>query len=195
MHGKKKKPVMRAVKTLKAAAATATDRAEFVREAECMLDFDHPNVTCIVGVAVQQPPWLTVLEFMEHGDLHLVLISADKKGVGIETGELLDMCLQLGAGCGYISSLRLVHMDIAARNCLLGANNHVKLADFGLTRPMDKGKDYYKLKERLKISVKWCAVEALEKHIFNEKSDVWPVKETLPTENLLEDTGGLRRLP
>lgn len=33
MHGKKKKPVMRAVKTLKAAAASATDRAEFVREA------------------------------------------------------------------------------------------------------------------------------------------------------------------
>jgi hypothetical protein len=41
-----------------------------------MLDFDHENVTCIVGVAVQQPPWLTVLEFMEHGDLRDVVMSA-----------------------------------------------------------------------------------------------------------------------
>jgi len=166
-------PVMRAVKTLKAAAATAADRQEFVREAECMLDFDHDNVTRIMGVAVQQPPWLTVLEFMEHGDLREVVISADKKGVVIETGELLDMCMQLGQGCGYISSLRLVHMDIAARNCLLGGSNSVKLADFGLTRPMDKGQDFYRLKERLAISIKWCAVEALEKKCFNEKTDCW----------------------
>jgi serine/threonine protein kinase len=69
-------PVMRAVKTLKAANANAADRQEFIREAECMFDFDHPNVTCIMGVAVQQPPWLTVLEFMEHGDLREVVISA-----------------------------------------------------------------------------------------------------------------------
>jgi len=110
---------------------------------------------------------------MEHGDLREVVISADKKGVVIETGELLDMCMQLGQGCGYISSLRLVHMDIAARNCLLGGSNSVKLADFGLTRPMDKGQDFYRLKERLAISIKWCAVEALEKKCFNEKTDCW----------------------
>lgn len=164
--------VMRAVKTLKGAAGP-NDRAEFVREAEVMLDFDHANVTCIVGVAVQQPPWLTVLEFMEHGDLRDVVMSAASKGVALLTGELLDMCIQLGQGCGYIASLRLVHMDIAARNCLLGTDNLVKLADFGLTRPMDKGKDYYKLKERLAISIKWCAVEALEKKCFSEKTDVW----------------------
>lgn len=39
----------------------------------------------------------------------------------------------------YISSKRLVHMDIAARNMLLGNGNLIKLADFGLTRPMDPG--------------------------------------------------------
>jgi hypothetical protein len=29
-----------------------------------MLDFDHPNLVRLVGVAVQQRPWLTVIEFM-----------------------------------------------------------------------------------------------------------------------------------
>jgi hypothetical protein len=38
---------------------------------------------------------------------------------------------------------------------------------------MDKGETFYRLKERLAISIKWCAVEALEKKCFDEKTDVW----------------------
>ena len=30
-----------------------------------MLDFDHPNLVTLIGVAVQQRPWLCVLEYME----------------------------------------------------------------------------------------------------------------------------------
>lgn len=60
--------IPRAIKLLKGGASTA-DRDEFVREAETMLDFDHDNVIRIVGVAVQQSPWLSVLEFMCYGDL------------------------------------------------------------------------------------------------------------------------------
>jgi hypothetical protein len=65
-----KKP--RAIKLLKG-GASVTDRDEFVREAETMLDFDHDNVIRIIGVAVQQSPWLSVLEFMCYGDLQCVL--------------------------------------------------------------------------------------------------------------------------
>ena len=68
------KKVQRAVKTLKGAASLA-DRDEFVRESEVMLDFDHDNVTRIVGVAVQQMPWLSVLEFMMYGDLQKLVRS------------------------------------------------------------------------------------------------------------------------
>lgn len=38
---------------------------------------------------------------------------------------------------------------------------------------MDPGQNYYRLKERLTISVKWSAFEALKMKIFNEKSDLW----------------------
>lgn len=30
-----------------------------------MIDLNHPNIVQLVGVAVQQRPWLTVLEFIE----------------------------------------------------------------------------------------------------------------------------------
>merc|ERR1712216_806311 len=143
------------------------------REAEVMLNFDHDNVTRIIGVCVQQAPWLTVLEFMPYGDLKEVFRSCKTKGIEVTSGECLDMAKQLCRGCGYVISLRLFHMDIAARNCLLGAENRVKLADFGLTRKMDPGATSYRLKEKLSISIKWTALEALERKYFDEKSDVW----------------------
>jgi len=164
--------VQRAIKLLKGGAST-TDRNEFVREAEIMLDFEHDNVLQLVGVAVQQSPWLTVLEFMCYGDLQKLVRSCKTKQLALERGEMLDICAKVCRGCGYIISLRLVHMDIAARNVLVGAKNTVKVADFGLTRPMDKGQNYYRLKERLTLSVKWSAYEALRRKMFNEKSDVW----------------------
>jgi serine/threonine protein kinase len=89
---------------------------------------------------------------------------------------MLDICTKVCMGCKYITSLRLVHMDIAARNVLVGDKNTVKVADFGLTRPMDKGQNYYRLKERLTISVKWSSVEALKRKVsspFFSISTTW----------------------
>jgi len=40
-------------------------QAEFLKEAEQMVGLEHPNIVKIVGVAVQQRPWLTVLEFVD----------------------------------------------------------------------------------------------------------------------------------
>eukprot|EP00039_Didymoeca_costata_P030411 m.29413 g.29413 ORF g.29413 m.29413 type:complete len:785 (-) comp8099_c0_seq4:166-2520(-) len=168
----KTKQIPRAVKMLKS-NATHSARNEFVREAETMLKFDHDNVTRIVGVAVQQPPWLSVLEYMQYGNIRDVVVSADQKGVELSVAEKMDMCYQLCKGCGYVSSIGLVHMDIAARNVLLGHENLIKLADFGLTRPMDPNCTYYRLKEKLAISIKWAALEALERKCFDEKTDVW----------------------
>ena len=38
---------------------------EFLRESEIMLNFNHINLVRLIGVAVQQRPWLCVLEYME----------------------------------------------------------------------------------------------------------------------------------
>jgi hypothetical protein len=48
-----------------------------------------------------------------------------------------------------------------------------KVADFGLTRELDEGVDYYKLKETAKLPIKWMAMESLETRIFSQGSDVW----------------------
>lgn len=162
-------PVMRAVKTLKSGGG----RQEFIREAECMIGFDHANVNQIVGLAVQQPPWLYVFEYMEHGDVREFILSAYHKGATLEVGELLRICMQIAAGCEYLASLRLVHMDIAARNCLLGANNVVKVSDFGMTEALSPGKSYHKADPSAVFAARWAPPEVHESKCFSEKTDVW----------------------
>ena len=39
-----------------------------------MLQMQHPNVVRMIGVAIQQKPWLCVLEFMFYGDLRAAVL-------------------------------------------------------------------------------------------------------------------------
>lgn len=44
------------------------------------------------------------------------------------------MAAQIAAGMAYLESQNYIHRDLAARNVLVGDNNIVKIADFGLAR-------------------------------------------------------------
>ena len=43
-----------------------------------MLQLQHPNVVRMIGVAIQQKPWLCVLEFMYYGDLRAAVLVREK---------------------------------------------------------------------------------------------------------------------
>lgn len=52
--------------------------------------------------------------------------------------------MQISAGMAYLSAQRFVHRDLACRNCLVGCNLIVKIADFGMSRDVYTC-DYYKV--------------------------------------------------
>ena len=164
--------IERAVKLLRN-AASANDKANFLREAETMLMLQHRNLVELVGVAVQQRPWLMVVEYMRYGDLRTVLRTLSEKAIILHPSEKIDWCMQIAAGMRFVASKHLIHMDLAARNCLLGTGNLVKISDFGLTRAMEPGKDHLVLRETLRLPIKWLALECVSEKIFSEASDVW----------------------
>ena len=61
--------------------------------------------------------------------------------------------------------------DLAARNVLVGDNNVVKIADFGLARLLKE--DEYDARAGARFPIKWTAPEAANFSRFSIKSDVW----------------------
>merc|ERR1712156_802689 len=78
------------------------------------------------------------------------------KGKLLKLPQLIDMSAQVAGGMAYLESQNYIHRDLAARNVLVGDNNIVKIADFGLARLIKE--DEY---------------EARGGGRFSIKSDVW----------------------
>ena len=45
----------------------------------------------------------------------------------------------------YLENMQFVHRDLAARNILVVNEDFVKISDFGMSRAMGAGSDYYKV--------------------------------------------------
>ncbi|KAF6775025.1 hypothetical protein AHF37_04260 [Paragonimus kellicotti] len=73
----------------------------------------------------------------------------------------------------YLEKEGYIHRDLAARNILVGENNTVKVADFGLARIVDGADETYTAKQGTQFPIKWTAPEAALLGRFTVKSDVW----------------------
>lgn len=103
--------------------ASASDRMEFVREAETMVTIGaQPNIVRMIGVAVQQRPWLVILEYCLYGDLSDVVKALGRRKIALTAGEQLHVGEQLANGLAFIASKRYVALLLSA------ARHHIRSA-------------------------------------------------------------------
>ena len=155
-----------AVKTLK--PGTMQPQA-FLEEAHIMKKLRHPKLIQLYAVCTQEEPIYIITELMPHGSLLNHLQSSH--GRRLQLPQLIDMAAQIAAGMAYLEMHNYIHRDLAARNILVGENNVVKVADFGLARLI--ADDEYNAHEGAKFPIKWTAPEAALYNRFSIKSDVW----------------------
>ncbi len=90
--------------------------------------------------------------------------------------ELPSFSYQIAAGMAYLSSIGIVHRDLACRNVLVDADKALKITDFGMSRETE---DIYVQKSKGRVPYKWMAIESIIAREFTSASDVWSFGITL----------------
>lgn len=99
-------------------------------------------------------------------------LSSDAETGSLSCAEQLSISKQIAAGMAYLSERKFVHRDLATRNCLVGEEMVVKIADFGLSRNIYSA-DYYKANENDAIPIRWMPPESIFYNRYTTESDVW----------------------
>uniref|UniRef100_A0A0R3RGR3 Tyrosine-protein kinase n=1 Tax=Elaeophora elaphi TaxID=1147741 RepID=A0A0R3RGR3_9BILA len=155
-----------AIKTLHSRNLSTDERIKFLREANLMLKLNHPNIIRFYGVATLKDPIMIVMEFASGGSL-LARVQNIKRPP--TDADKIRYCAGAASGLAYLETMQIIHRDIAARNCLLNADDELKLSDFGLSLLGIK----YRERSLKNVPVRWLSPETLKYGRFSSKTDVW----------------------
>ncbi|ESO91372.1 hypothetical protein LOTGIDRAFT_105525, partial [Lottia gigantea] len=154
---------------------------EFLQEAANMQTIDHENIVRMFGVVLDKDNSLMLVTELAPMRSLLECLKEPSRRLDFPVPRLCDFAQQICDGMSYLESKRLIHRDLAARNILVFSKHKVKVSDFGLSRALGIGKDYYQsnFSTSLKLPIAWCAPESINYLKFTSASDVWAFGVTL----------------
>ena len=118
-----------AVKLLKASEGDATGRARLLREAQALARLAHPNVVAVHDVGTFAGEVFVAMEFI-HGTTLRRWLAERSRG----WREVVAVFTAVGRGLMAAHAAGLVHRDLKPDNVMIGADERVRVMDFGLAR-------------------------------------------------------------
>eukprot|EP00271_Cylindrocystis_brebissonii_P007747 TRINITY_DN21415_c0_g1_i2.p1 TRINITY_DN21415_c0_g1~~TRINITY_DN21415_c0_g1_i2.p1 ORF type:complete len:461 (+),score=78.02 TRINITY_DN21415_c0_g1_i2:193-1575(+) len=120
-------------------APSETALMDVMREVAILKQLDHPNVVTLVEV-IDDPEsnkLYLVLQYVEGGSL----FEGTGPAGGIGQERALRYFRDALAGLMYLHRHNVVHGDIKPENLLLGADDHIVIADFGVSHMLEDDSD------------------------------------------------------
>ncbi|KAL9963804.1 hypothetical protein ACROYT_G027349 [Oculina patagonica] len=151
-------------------------------ESSMLKDLTHRNLLPVMAVCLEdekQP--LIMFPFMNRGNLKMFIKKSRSPEGGsksLTTADLVHVGIQIAKGLQYLARRRIIHKDVAARNCVIDDDLNVKVTDCALSRDLFP-QDYCCLGDNENRPVKWMAVESLEHGRYTVASDIWAYGVTL----------------
>jgi serine/threonine protein kinase len=116
-----------AIKVLRA-RFTESEQDTFLREARILDRMDHPHIVRVIEFDVDHGIPFIVMPYSPSGSLR----QRHPSGERVPTEFIVHYVRQLADALMYIHDRGFVHRDIKAENLLLGEDDKVLLADFGI---------------------------------------------------------------
>jgi serine/threonine-protein kinase len=142
-------------------------RERFAEETELAMSLEHPNVVPIHDAGDVDGRLYLAMRLVD-SDLRKVLRTDGALG----PARALAICVQAAAALDAAHANGLVHRDVKPSNVLLDANDHVYLADFGLTRRLD-GQGAPSTVSRPVGTPAYLAPEQIEGELVDGRADVY----------------------
>src|SRR5882762_5146831 len=146
-------------------AADPNLRKQFVKEARSLARLSHANIVSIFDVGeVDNLPYI-VMEHLAGGSLKGRI---ERLGP-LKAGEAARIAIEIANGLAFAHSKGIIHADLKPSNILFDANDHAKIADFGIARtPKEDGAT-----PELYATALYVAPERVEGKQASVQSDVY----------------------
>src|SRR5204862_7632854 len=90
----------------------------------------HPNIVAVYDVGeVDDSPFM-VMEYLPGGSMKQRIEQAGP----LKTGDAVRIAIEVANGLAFAHSKGIIHADLKPSNILFDANDHAKIADFGIAR-------------------------------------------------------------
>lgn len=120
-----------AVKILRAELADDERFVErFRREAHAAASLSHPNVAAVFDHGEDAGTRFIVMELVDAPDLAQVL----RQSKPLDPARAVRIAVQICDALQHAHDRGIVHRDVKSANVLVGAEDHVKVTDFGIAR-------------------------------------------------------------
>ena len=147
-----------------------------LQEVHILASLEHPFIVRYFDSFVETRKLFLVMEYAPNGSLHTVLQHHQRLGRHVEEDTIWRYVLQLLLGLHAIHQRRIVHRDLKPHNIFLGADDTVKIGDFGVSRLLSGSAD---MATTLVGSPGYLAPELCSGEPYDEKADIWALGVTL----------------
>ena len=117
-----------------AAAADASLRARFFREAQAAGSLNHPNICSVYGIEELDQGVFIVMAFLDGQPLNRLVAN------GLPLNRAIGYALDIGDGLQEAHAHGIVHRDIKSANIIVTTKGRAVITDFGLAMLSDRSR-------------------------------------------------------